>query len=256
MNNLYLIAFYTILRKETLRFLRTWTQSLLPPVITMTLYFTIFGNFVGSKISAIQGFKYIQYIAPGLIMMSVITNSYANVAFSVFINRFQKSIEEILIAPIPNILILLGFVISGVMRGLIVGIFVTLLALCFTHLQIHSIMIIISVVLLSSLLFSLAGFANGLFAKNFDDVAFIPTFILTPLIYLGGIFYSINLLPNFWRITSLFNPILYIVNAFRYGILGITDIPIYITFSILLICCIVLFVLNMHLLKKGVGLKS
>ncbi len=256
MNKIYLVAFITLVHREILRFLRTWSQSLLPPVITMTLYFTIFGNFIGSKIPLVQGFKYIQYIAPGLIMMAVITNSYANVAFSLFINRFQKSIEEILIAPIPNSLILLGFTISGVLRGLIVGIFVTVLALCFTHLKIHNLLVIISVVLLSSFLFSLAGFANGLFAKNFDDAAFIPTFVLTPLTYLGGVFYSINLLPNFWRTASLFNPVLYIVNAFRYGILGITDIPILITFGILLTCCLALFILNLHLLKKGVGTKT
>lgn len=256
MNRTYFIALITLLRREILRFFRTWIQSLLPPVITMTLYFTIFGSFIGSKVPPIQGFNYIQYIAPGLIMMSVINNAYSNVAFSIFINRFQRSMEELLIAPIPNSFILLGFILSGVARGLVVGLLVTILALCFTHLQAHSLLVILLVAFLSALLFSLAGFTNGLFAKSFDDVAFIPTFILTPLTYLGGVFYSIHLLPHFWYVTSLFNPILYIVNTFRYGVLGISDIPIYVAFGILCVCCIGLFTLNLYLLNKGVGIKS
>ncbi len=256
MNKLYLIAFATIVRREMLRFMRTWSQTLLPPVITMTLYFTIFGNFIGANVPPVGGFKYVQYIAPGLIMMAVITNSYSNVAFSLFINRFQKSIESLVIAPIPTSLLLLGFVISGIARGLIVGLLVTLLALCFTHLQIHHPFVTISVVLLSAFLFSLAGFINGLFAKNFDDVAFVPTFVLTPLTYLGGIFYSISLLPPVWYTVSLFNPIIYIVNAFRYGILGISDVSIYTAFGLLIICCSGLFLLSLYLLNKGVGIKT
>lgn len=256
MNRIYLIAFLTILRKEITRFTRIWSQTLLPPAITMALYFVIFGNLLGPRITAMQGYSYIQYIAPGLIMMAIITNSYGNVVSSFYSMRFQKSIEELVVAPIPNSLILLGYIAGGVMRGLAVGILVTLLALLFTHLQVHNALVIILVFLLSALLFSLAGFTNALYAKKFDDIAIVPTFILTPLTYLGGVFYSIHLLPKTWYLLSLFNPILYMVNAFRYGILGITDISLIIAFSILISCCVVLFIINLHLLNKGVGIRT
>jgi len=256
MNKAYFIAFITILRKEIVRFTRIWSQTLFPSVITMALYFVIFGNLLGARISSMNGYSYIQYIAPGLIMMSVIANAYGNVASSFFSVRFQKSIEEMIVAPIPNSLILLGYIAGGVARGLAVGVLATLLALSFTHLHLHNVIVIITVFFLSALLFSLAGFTNALYAKKFDDIAIVPTFILTPLTYLGGVFYSIHLLPKTWYILSLFDPILYMVNAFRYGILGVTDISLTIAFTILTVCCILLFVINLRLLNKGVGVRT
>lgn len=252
----YFIAFTTILRKECIRFMRTWTQTLLPSLITTILYFAIFGHVLGSQLGTIEGVSYMQYIAPGLVMMAVITNTYTNTVFSVFVMRFSKSIEEILVAPMPHYVMLLGFIAASMVRGLLVALLVIIAALFFTHLTIHNIFITLSVILLSALLFSLAGFVNALYAKKFDDTAFIPTFVLTPLNYLGGIFYPIALLPSFWHALSLCNPILYIVNAFRYGIIGITDINIKVAFVILLICSIALFTFNLHLLRKGKGLRT
>jgi ABC-2 type transport system permease protein len=255
-SKIYWIAFLTILRKESTRFFRIWIQTLLPPAITMTLYFLIFGNLLGSQIGRIAGFTYMQYIAPGLIMMSVITNAYTNVVSSFYGMRFQKSVEELLVAPLPNALLLLGFVAGGVMRGLIVGLIVTVIALFFTHLTIYNLLAIIVVVLFAAILFALAGFTNALFAKKFDDITIIPTFVLTPLTYLGGVFYSIQLLPDFWRHLSFLNPILYMVNAFRYGILGVSDVSVVSALSLLAVCCVALFWLNVHLLNKGVGIRS
>lgn len=249
-------GFKTIVTREVIRILRIWPQSFLPSIITMTLYFVIFGNIIGSKIGRIDGFSYMQYIAPGLIMMAVITNSYSNVVSSFYSSRFQRSIEELLISPMPNWLILSGFVVGGMLRGLLVGIGVTAVALFFTHLSMHHLFSMIAVVLLSSILFSLAGFTNAVFARNFDDITIIPTFVLTPLTYLGGVFYSINALPAFWRHLSLGNPILYMVNAFRFGILGITDIRLGLAFILIILFCILLFMLNLRLLKKGTGLRA
>jgi ABC-2 type transport system permease protein len=254
--NIYWVAFQTILRKETMRFLRIWIQTLLPPAITMTLYFLIFGSLLGSQIGDVHGFSYMQYIAPGLIMMSVITNAYANVVSSFFGMRFQKSVEELLIAPLPPALFLLGFIAGGILRGLLVGLIVTVIALFFTHLTIHNILTVMAVVLLAATLFALAGFTNALFAKKFDDITIVPTFILTPLTYLGGVFYSIQVLPDFWRHLSFLNPILYMVNAFRYGILGVSDVSVMGALSMLTISCVVLFGINVRLLQKGVGIRS
>jgi len=256
MNKTYLIAFLTILRKETMRFLRIWPQTLLPPVITVTLYFTIFGHVLGPRIGVVNQIPYMQYIAPGLIMMSVVTNSYMNVVGSFYGLRFSKSVEELVIAPIPNYLILLGFTAGGIARGLIVGLLVTIIALFFTNLHIYNLLITISVIFLAAILFSLAGFTNALFAKKFDDTAIIPTFILTPLNYLGGIFYPIHLLPPMWYQLSLVNPIVYLVNAFRYGIIGISDISVIIAFIILISCSAALFIYNLYLLNKGKGIRT
>lgn len=253
---IYWVAFQTILRKETMRFLRIWIQTLLPPAITMTLYFLIFGNLLGSQIGHMNGFSYMQYIAPGLIMMSVITNAYTNVVSSFYGMRFQKSVEELLIAPLPNYLFLLGYVAGGVLRGLLVGLIVTVIALFFTHLTVHNVFAIFIVVLLAATLFALAGFTNALFAKKFDDITIVPTFVLTPLTYLGGVFYSIQLLPEFWRHLSFLNPILYMVNAFRYGILGISDVSVSVALLMLTVCCVGLFWLNLRLLNKGVGIRT
>lgn len=254
--NQLIIAFFTIVRKEILRFMRIWSQTLIPPIITTALYFAIFGHILGSKLGLTQGVTYMQFIAPGLIMMAVINNAYVNTVSSVYMMRFSKSIEEILVAPIPNYLILLGFCSVGVTRGIIVGLLVTVVALFFTHLHIYNILITFAIVILSAVLFSLAGFLNALFAKKFDDIAFIPTFILTPLSYLGGIFYPVSLLPGIWHKLSLFNPIVYMVNAFRFGIVGITDIPVSIAFIILLGFSLVLLILNLYFLHKGTGLKT
>lgn len=251
-----LIAFYTIVFKEISRFLRIWGQTILPPAVSMTLYFIIFGSLIGPRIGRMDGFLYMEFIAPGLIMMSVINNSYSNVVASFFGAKFQRHIEEMLVAPIPDIIILAGYVIGGVARGLIVGIVVTLVAMFFTELQIHNYFIVISVVMLTAVLFSLGGFINAVYARTFDDISIIPTFVLTPLIYLGGIFYSIELLPEFWEGVSRVNPILYMVNAFRYGILGVSDIDITFAFAIIVIFIIILAIFALTLLKKGTGIKS
>lgn len=251
-----LVAFYTILRKEIGRFMRIWTQSLLPPVVTMSLYFIIFGNLIGSRIGSMDQVPYITYIAPGLIMMSVITSSYSNVTASFFLSKFQRSIEELLIAPVPNWVILVGYCFGGIARACVVGLLVTIVAMFFTHIHLYSLLVVITVVILTSALFSLAAFTNSMFAKKFDDIAYIPTFILTPLSYLGGVFYSIDLLPKFWHQVSLFNPILYMVNSFRFGILGISDVAVVKSLVVIVTCVITLFIINLNLLNRGVGLKE
>jgi ABC-2 type transport system permease protein len=251
-----IIAFCTIIIKEISRFLRIWGQTILPPAVSMTLYFIIFGSLIGPRIGTMDGFDYMEFIAPGLIMMSIINNSYSNVVASFFGAKFQRHIEEMLIAPIPNFIILAGYVIGGSARGLLVGLVVTIVALFFTNLQIHNYVIVISVVLLTSILFSLGGLINAVYARTFDDISIIPTFVLTPLIYLGGIFYSIDMLPGFWQSVSRINPILYMINAFRYGILGVSDINIIYAFAIIILFILILGSIAMYLLHKGTGLKS
>lgn len=250
------IAFQTILVREIRRFTRIWVQTLLPPAITMGLYFVIFGTLIGSRIGDMGGFSYMQFVVPGLIMMSVLTNSYANVVSSFYGNKFQRSIEEQLIAPIPNWVILAGYVAGGVARGLCIGLIVTTLSLFFTKLHIQHWGIMISVVLLTSILFSLAGLINAVYAKSFDDISIIPTFVLTPLTYLGGVFYSINLLPPFWQSISMLNPVLYMVNAFRYGVLGFTDVDISLAMGMIVLFIIIAAIYSMYLLKNGKGLRS
>lgn len=250
------IAFSTILRKEIKRFTRIWIQTLLPPVITMALYFVIFGTLIGSRIGEMGGFSYIQFVAPGLIMMAVLTNAYSNVVSSFFSAKFQRSVEEVLVSPTPNYVILLGYTMGGVARGLAVGVLVTIVALLFTRLHMHSWLITFTIVLLTSMLFSLAGFINAIYANTFDDVSIVPTFILTPLTYFGGVFYSISLLPEVWQHISRLNPILHMVNAFRYGILGVTDINITYAILGLLFGVIVLFVVGLYLLKTGKRLRA
>jgi len=256
MNAITRTAFKTIVRKEITRFLRIWPQTLLPPAITMGLYFIIFGNLIGKQIGTVHGFTYMQYIVPGLVMMSMITNAYANVSTSFFGTKFQRNIDEMLIAPIPNYVILLGYIIGGTLRGLAVGIIVSIIALLFTHLYLHNILVTLFVAFFSVLLFSLAGFTNGLFARKFDDVSIIPTFVITPLTYLGGVFYSIQMLPGFWQDASKLNPILYMVDAFRYGILGVSDIPVAIGLGMIILFTVALFLVNLHLMNRGYGLKS
>ena len=251
-----LTAFNTIFIKEIMRFSRIWIQTILPPAITMTLYFVIFGNLIGKAIGAMDGFKYIDYIVPGLIMMSVITNSYSNVVSSFFSSKMHGHIQELLISPTPNIIILLGFVAGGVARGLSVGIVVTIVSLFFTKMDVQHPFITLAVVILTSILFSIAGFINAVYAKTFDAMNIIPIFILTPLTYLGGVFYSINMLSPFWQNVSLFNPVLYMVNGFRYGILGVSDISPASSFALILVFIIILFSFSMYLLNKGIGLRE
>lgn len=250
------IAFHTLVTREIRRFLRIWPQTLLPPAITMTLYFIIFGNLIGERIGPMDGFRYMDYIAPGIIMMSVINNAYANVASSFFSSKFQNHIEEMLVSPIPNYLILAGYVAGGTARGLCVGLIVTLVSLFFTQLSIEHIFITISMVGLSAVLFALGGFINGIYARSFDEIAIIPTFILTPLTYLGGVFYSISLLPDVWQNVSLANPILYMVNAFRYGMLGVSDIPVSMAFTMIIACIVLLTSFALYLLHKGTGIRN
>ena len=250
------VALKTIVRKEIIRVARIWIQTIVPPAITMTLYFIIFGNLIGRRIGEMGGFDYMQYIAPGLIMMSVITNSYGNVVSSFFGAKFGKHIEEMLVSPMSNATIIIGHVSGGVLRGLMVGILVTIIALFFTSLSIEHPLITFSMVLLASTVFALLGFTNAVFAKKFDDISIIPTFVLTPLTYLGGVFYSITLLPEFWQKVSLGNPILYMVNAFRYGILGVSDISIGYAYLIVSVFVVGLFMVNLTLLNRGVGIRE
>lgn len=250
------IALTTIVRKEIHRFMRIWVQTLVPPVITMALYFVIFGALIGSRIGEMDGFSYMSFVVPGLIMMSVITNSYSNVVSSFYSAKFQHNIEELLVSPTPNYVILLGFVIGGVVRGLLVGLIVTVVSLFFTDLQVQHLGITAAIVLMTATLFSLMGFVNAVYANSFDDISIIPTFVLTPLTYLGGVFYSISLLPEFWQGVSMLNPVLYMVNAFRYGVLGVSDINIAFAFIGLTIFIVALTAYCLYLLKTGKRLRA
>jgi len=250
------IGFVTIVINELKRFLKIWPQTLLSSAVTVSLYFVIFSSFSNATIEKLYGISYPEFIAPGLIMMAIIVNAYGNVSFSLWNHRFQHSIEEVLVSPLPNSLILLGYTLGGILRGILVGIIVTGIALCFTSLSVHHLGLTLFVVTATATLFALAGFTNAICADKFDDVLFVPNFILTPLIYLGGVFYSISQLPEFWQNVSRANPILYIINAFRYGILGITDVSIYAALALMISSIIFLFALNLYLLNKGVGIAS
>ncbi|MDE2278804.1 MAG: ABC transporter permease [Xanthomonadaceae bacterium] len=252
-----LVALNTIVRREIVRILRIWTQTLIPPAITMTLYFVIFGKLIGSRIGSIQhGYTYMQYLAPGLVMMSIITNSYGNISSSFFGAKFSRAVEEMLVSPMPNWVILTGYVAGAVVRGLSVGALVLGIALFFTSLHVAHPLLTFASVLLGSVIFSLAGFVNAVYAKKFDDIALVPTFILTPLTYLGGVFYSISMLGEPWQAISRINPILYMVNAFRYGVLGISDVNVGVAFAVMLVFVLALGAFGLQLLKRGVGLRS
>lgn len=250
------IALLTIVRKEVRRFSRIWVQTLIPPAITMALYFLIFGTLIGSRIGDMGGYDYMSFVVPGLIMMSVINNSYSNVASSFFSAKFNGSIEELLVSPTPNFVIMLGYVAGGVLRGLAVGVLVTCLSLFFTSLPIHSLGITALVVVLSAILFATAGLINGILANSFDDISVVPTFILTPLTYLGGVFYSISLLPDFWQGVSLINPVLYLVNVFRYGFLGISDVSVPLAIVGAIVLILVLFFVSVQLMEKSHRLRK
>lgn len=254
--NLQWVAFRTIIRKETTRFMRIWVQTLIPPVITMSLYFVIFGQLIGARIGQMGGFDYMSFVVPGLVMMSVINNSYSNVASSFFSAKFHRNIEELLVSPTPGYIILAGYVGGGVLRGLSVGAIVTIVSMFFTQLAIENVGVTILVIILTSTLCSVAGLINGIYGNSFDSISIVPTFILTPLTYVGGVFYSIDLLPEFWQGVSQLNPILYMVNAFRYGFLGTSDVNI--TFALIGIAVLTV-ALNLHawyLLGKGGRLRS
>ena len=254
-NELY-TAFMTILVKEVRRFLRIWPQTLVPPAITIALYYVIFGSLIGSRIGPMNGFDYMQFVVPGLIMMAVITNSYANVVSSFFGAKYQHSIEELLVSPTPEWIILLGYTMGGMARGLCVGVIVTLLSLAFTRLQIVHPGLTVLVVLLTSMLFSMAGLVNAVYANNFDDISIVPTFVLTPLTYLGGVFYSIDLLSPFWRALSQANPILHMVNAFRYGVLGTSDVDVRYALAMVMFFIVTLWAFCLYLLKSGKRLRQ
>ncbi len=250
------MAFLTILVKEVRRFVRIWPQTLVPPAITVALYYVIFGSLIGSRIGPMGGFDYMQFVVPGLIMMAVITNSYANVVSSFFGAKFQHSIEELLVSPTPNWVILLGYTIGGVARGLCVGLIVTVLSLAFTHLHVEHVALTMLVVFLTAVVFSMAGLINAVFANSFDDISIVPTFILTPLTYLGGVFYSIDLLPPFWRAVSQANPILHMVNAFRYGVLGVSDVHVGAALGMICLFIAAGWFYCLHLLNSGKRLRQ
>ena len=252
----YRVAFVTIVVREILRFSRIWVQTILPPAITTALYFIIFGTLIGDRIGEMDGYRYKDFIVPGLILMAVITHSYANVVSSFYHSKYQHPVEELLVSPVPNWIILLGYVTGGVARGLIVGVVVTLVAFFFTDLHIVHYPLTFLVVILTSILFATAGFINAIFANSFDDISVIPVFVLTPLTYLGGVFYSIDLLPDFWQDLSLANPVLYMINGFRYGMLGVSDIAPEIALLLIAGFVLVLGAAALWLLKKGVGIKS
>ena len=252
----HLVSLTSIARKEIIRIFRIWLQTLVPPVIMITLYFIIFGGFIGSQLESIEGYSYMAFIAPGLIMMAIITNSYTNTVSSFFSAKFQKNIEEMLVSPTPNWVIVLGYVAGGMTRGLCVGMLVSMVSLIFVRLPVSHGGHVIVFAVLTSFVFSLAGMINGIFAKKFDDVSIIPTFVITPMTYLGGVFYSIALLPQLWQILSKANPIVYMVGGFRYGFLGISDINPWTGLGMLVLFSILLFSINIYLLKKGVGIRT
>lgn len=256
MFNLYVTALKSLAVKETNRYMRIWIQTLVPPVITTSLYFIIFGNLIGGRIGQMAGFSYMEFIVPGLIMMSAITSSYSNVSSSFFSQKFQKNIEEILVAPVPTHIIIWGFIIGGLGRSVIVSALVTIISLLFVPLNVHSWMIVLLTLFMTATLFSLAGLLNGIFAQSFDDVSIVPTFVLQPLTYLGGVFYAISMLPPFWQAVSKINPIVYMISGFRYGFLGVQDVSIGISLSILVVFIVVLYSICWYLIQKGRGLRS
>ena len=250
------IGFKTIIIREFSRIIRIWGQTIVPPAVTATLYFVIFGSLIGRRVGQVGGYDYMQFIAPGLIMMTVIQNSYGNVVSSFFGAKFGKHIEELLVSPLPNWLIVLGYVSGGVLRGVLVGSVVTVIALFFTHLSVSHVIAIVSAVLLTSFVFALGGFINALFAKNFDHISWFPTFVLQPLTYLGGVFYSVTMLPHWALIISHANPILYMVSAFRYGFLGTTDVDLRLAYGIMVGAAAGMFALAVTLLNRGTGIRD
>lgn len=256
MKRVYWIAFLTLTKKELIRIFRIWPQTILPTVITMTLYFMIFGHVIGSQLAHIKGFSYMQYIVPGLVMMPVITNSYINTGFSFYGAKFSRSIEELLVAPVPAPIMLMGFICGGLIRSLIISTCVLIVASFFTTLHVHSIILSICIIVITALIFAIAGIINGIFATKFDDVSIVPTFLLTPLTYLGGVFYAVSQLPTWAQYASKINPIFYIINGFREAMLGVSDVNAIYAFVILIVLLIVLFSWAVHLLNNSYGLRG
>ncbi len=252
----YSIAFKTIVKKEVYRFLRIWPQTLLPPAITTALYFLIFGKLIGGRIGTISGVTYMDYIVPGIILMSVISHSYSNVVSSFYSTKFQRNIEELLVAPVPNWVILFGYVSGGICRGLLVGLVVALISMLFAKIVILHVGLMLVVAVMTATLFSLAGFINAVLAESFDDISIIPNFVLTPLSYLGGVFYSVDMLSNFWQKIIMGNPILYMINAFRFGMIGVTDIDIQLAFMMIAGFILLLVGFSLYMLHKGTGIKN
>lgn len=251
-----LTALYTIVRREITRILRIWPQTLVPPAITMTLYFLIFGGLIGARVGDMGGFDYMAFIVPGLVMMSVIQNSYGNISSSFFGAKFGRHIEELMVSPMPNWVILTGYVTGAVLRGLMVGAIVMGIAMFFTPVRIPHPLVTLGALILGATIFSLAGFVNAVYAKKFDDITIIPTFVLTPLTYLGGVFYSVSLLPDWAEAATRFNPVFYMVNAFRYGLLGVSDVPVWQAFALMAVFVIALTAFALHLLRRGTGMRS
>lgn len=251
-----LIGYQTMVREQLVRIVRIWSQTLLPPVVTTTLYYVIFGAFIGSQVAGIAGFSYMAFIVPGLVMMTVITSSYMNTVSTFYMAKFQRNIEELLVSPMPDWVVVAGYITGGVIRGLLVGLLVLIVSIFFTHLVVYNALVLLGAAVLTSVVFALAGLVNGMFAKSFDAISIIPTFVLTPLTYLGGIFYSIEQLPPFWQSVSLLNPILYMVNAFRYGFLGVTDVPLTTAFAVMVGMLVVLLAATLWFFKRGNGLKN
>ncbi|MDZ4226169.1 MAG: ABC transporter permease [Patescibacteria group bacterium] len=250
------IAYYTVARKDVTRMIRLWKQTFLPSVVTTVLYFIVFGTFIGSQLEPIHGVSYMLFIVPGLVMMQIITNAYSNTSTALFMAKFQRNLEEMMVSPMPDWIIVAGYVTAGIVRGCIIGILVLITALFFTHLTVYSAAIIVAAFVLTCVLFSLGGFLNAMFADTFDSISIVPTFVLTPLTFLGGVFYSVELFPEFWQNVSYLNPILYMVNAFRYGFLGESDVNVTLAFGIIITLIIVFLTLILWLFKKGTGVKT
>lgn len=250
------ISYYTMMRKEAVRVLRIWSQTLLPPVVTTSLYFIVFGTFIGSQLAPIDGYSYVQFIVPGLIMMSVITSSYMNTVSTFFFAKFIHNIDEVVVSPTPTWVVVAGFVSGGVIRGLLVGVLVLIVSLFFAQVAIYNLFILVAALVLTSILFSLGGLINGVYAKGFDGMSIVPTFVLTPLTYLGGVFYSVDLLPPVWQKVSMLNPILYMVNAFRYGFLGISDMSLWLCFGVLLGFLGLFAGVIAYLFRNGAGVRN
>jgi ABC-2 type transport system permease protein len=251
------ISFYTIVRKDVIRMLRIWPQTFLPSVVTSSLYFLIFGAFLGSRIGIVHGVPYIMFVVPGLVMLAVVTNSYANTSFVMFSSKFfARTIDEILVSPTPPWVLVAGFVFGGVVRGVLIGALVLLVSLFFTHLVVHSVLVVVGFLILTSLVFSLAGLVNGVYAKTIDGINIVPTFVLTPLVYLGGVFYSAQALPGFWGSLTQFDPVFYVINGFRYGFLGIADVPLLVSAGVLAAFVVLFLLIAWYMIKNGLGLRQ
>lgn len=250
-------SFYTMLRKDVVRMMRIWTQTFLPSVITSVLYFLIFGSVLGDRIGGFGDHSYVQFVIPGLVMLAVVTNAFSNVAFTFFTSKFfSRNIDEILVSPTPPWVFIAGFISGGVVRGVIIGFLVLIVSLIFATPALAHPLVVLAFLFLSSILFALGGLVNGIYAKNFDGIQIVPTFVLTPLVYLGGVFYSVHMLPAWWQTLTFLNPIFYLINGFRYGFLGIADVSLWISFAVLFTMISILVALNWYLIRKGLGLKQ